>query len=102
MAQVWEGNLGRFLWTQRSAIGPAPRASHAMAFDSKRGRVVLFGGRSVEGNHFFGDTWEWDGSYWTQLDDVGPAPRINHAMAYDGARGVTLLFGGALAGSMGG
>jgi hypothetical protein len=73
-----------------------------MAFDSKRGRVVSFGGRSVEDNHFFGDTWEWDGSYWTQLDDVGPAPRIGHSMTYDADRQVTLLFGGALDGSMGG
>jgi hypothetical protein len=56
-----EGLLPKFLWTQRSGFGPAPRGSHSMAYDSNRGRVVLFGGISADGR-FFGDTWEWDGS----------------------------------------
>jgi hypothetical protein len=45
-----------------------------MCYDSKRGRVVMFGGDSIA-NGSLGDTWEWDGEYWTQMDDIGPAPR---------------------------
>src|SRR5262249_49616981 len=33
-------------WTQRAAGGPSARVAHAMAFDSARGRVVLFGGQN--------------------------------------------------------
>src|SRR5215472_2396562 len=91
--------MPRFLWTQRSNFGPSPRASHAVAYDSRRGRVVLFGGNPNQPATFFGDTWEWDGSYWTQMEDIGPAPRSGHAVAYDSSRQVTLLFGGAVAGA---
>ena len=31
-------------WTQRQDIGPGARWGHAMAFDSIRRRVVIFGG----------------------------------------------------------
>jgi hypothetical protein len=36
----------KFLWTEKENFGPAPRYSHAMGYDSVRGRVVLFGGRA--------------------------------------------------------
>jgi len=36
----WDGKH----WTQRQDIGPGPRWLHAVAFDSKNGRFVLFGG----------------------------------------------------------
>ena len=31
-----------------------------MVYDSRRNRVVLFGGN--DGGNMLGDTWEWDGS----------------------------------------
>ena len=53
---TWDGKH----WTLRQDIGPAPRARHAMAFDTKRGRLVLFGGSNTVSQQFqtFGDTWE--------------------------------------------
>jgi len=84
--------MSKFLWTQRSDFGPGQRTSHAMTFDSQRGRTVLFGGNS--GDAVLGDTWEWDGSFWTQMDNSGPGPRTEHAMVYDSVRQVSLLFGG--------
>src|SRR5262245_11281982 len=36
----WDGDI----WRRVSTTGPSPRAGHAMAYDSARGRVVLFGG----------------------------------------------------------
>ncbi|MBI5526160.1 MAG: hypothetical protein HY897_07480 [Deltaproteobacteria bacterium] len=76
---------------------PSARFGHALAYDSTRGRTVLFGGFAGGYN---GETWEWDGASWakkTPADPEGdgnPSARYNHAMAYDGARGRTILFGG--------
>jgi hypothetical protein len=65
-----------------------------MAFDSARGRVVLFGGDSMQ-SRLFHDTWEWDGENWTQTEDIGPGARSQHAMAYDDVRQAIVLFGGS-------
>jgi hypothetical protein len=39
---------------------------HAMAYDSVRGRVVLYGGSDGESN--LADPWEWDGRRWIRAD----------------------------------
>jgi hypothetical protein len=70
-----------------------------MTFDSRRKRVVLFGGVTRNGD-FYGTppddrgTWEWDGALWTQVEDIGPEPRFVAEMAFDETRGVTVLTGG--------
>jgi hypothetical protein len=70
----------------------------AMAFDTRRARVVLFGG--IAGNYTLAnqdhaDTWEWDGRLWIQRSPATrPPARSSHAMAYDVARGKVVLFGG--------
>jgi Galactose oxidase, central domain/Kelch motif len=56
---TWEWN--GHLWTARQDIGVGARFDHAMAFDSVRGRVVLFGGHSEPADSdagLRGDTWE--------------------------------------------
>jgi Kelch motif/Galactose oxidase, central domain len=78
-------------WSQATTQGPAARTKLAMAYDSVRHRVVLFGG-SAPG--YLGDTWEWDGATWTLRATTGPSPRFDHAMAFDSARGRVVLFGG--------
>ena len=87
--------MPRFLWTQKQDTGPQPRLAHSMAFDSNRGRVILFGGDSLR-SQLLNDTWAWDGEFWTQVADLGPSPRAGHAMAYDSARQRVVLFGGKL------
>jgi hypothetical protein len=65
-----------------------------MAYDSVRGKVVLFGGADPTGNPL-NDTWVWDGSDRTEEPNTGqPAPRFNHAMTYDSSHGELVLFGG--------
>ncbi len=88
--ETWEWDGAR--WTQWLGVAPPPRASHAMAFDRGRGRLVVFGGLSR--GVTFSDTWEWDGTLWTQRADAGPPGRIDAAMAYDVQRQRTVLFGG--------
>lgn len=75
--------------------GPGRRWGHTMAYDSKRQRVVLFGGVSAI-NEILNDTWEFDGQQWLDVTPAdGSPPRMrDHAMAYDSARGVTVVFGG--------
>ena len=92
---TWEWNGAN--WTQQTtdpASTPSARYLHAMAYDSKRGVTVLFGGYN---GTFLNDTWEWNGTSWTKQTTAPastPSARYGHAMAYDSARGVTTLFGG--------
>ena len=95
LADLWTWQDGR--WTLESTSGPAARAEAAMAYDTKRRRIVLFGGysRSNGVTKRLGDTWEWDGRRWTRAGDSGPTPRNGAAMAYDPIREVVILFGGS-------
>ncbi|MBI4712807.1 MAG: hypothetical protein HY762_05855 [Planctomycetes bacterium] len=81
-------------WLQRySASTPTARSWHAMAYDSARGKTVLFGGflNSKQNN----ETWEWDGTNWTQnFPATSPMARDAFGMVYDQARGKVVLFGG--------
>lgn len=90
--ETWEWNGTQ--WEIRAASGPSGRCCSAMAYDSARHRVVLFGG-DVNGAAQ-GDTWEWDGAAWTRMTVAGPQPaaRHSHAMVYDHVRGRVVLFGG--------
>ncbi len=62
-------------WTLRQDMGPTPRWGHALAFDSARGRAVLFGGFTSLPAHtgvagsVVADTWE------VALEEIpGPGP----------------------------
>jgi hypothetical protein len=94
LADTWVWRDG--WWSRRDLMGPSARAEAAMAYDSARGRVVLFGGyeRSTDGNVRLGDTWEWDGRRWSLVATSGPAARSGAAMAYDDRRRRMVLFGG--------
>jgi len=86
----WDGTI----WT---ALGPAnspsARRYHAIAYEIKRGRTLLFGGQDASTR--LADTWEWDGTNWTQRSPAtSPPPREQHAIAYDSLRGRVVLFGG--------
>ena len=61
------------------------------AYDTDRGRLVVFGGYI---GRYIGDTWEWDGSAWTLVTSTGPMPRNSPAVAYDEARHQIVMFGG--------
>lgn len=94
---TWEWTGAR--WLRRdSRQAPPHRHRHAMVVDSRRGRVVLFGGEGSSSSDLRGDTWEWDGDQWTERTMTSaPSPRADAAMAYDSARGVVVLFGGETA-----
>jgi hypothetical protein len=73
---------------------PPARSRHAMVFDWRNGRVVLFGGWDLQAN-VMNDTWLWNGIDWTLANPPNrPPARVKHAMAYDFQRGRVVLFGG--------
>ena len=90
-AGTWEWDGSR--WQLRDVTGPSARAAHGMVYDSRRHRIVLFGGAHKD--EPLGDTWEYDGVAWTRVSTWGPAPRMAFAMAYDSARGRVVLHGGS-------
>jgi len=82
-------------WTQiTTANPPSARDGHTMAYDSVRGKVVMFGG--YRSYNYFNDTREYDGVNWTLVPTVSPpSTRDEHAMAYDSVRQKVVVFGGS-------
>lgn len=95
----WTFNPTTGAWTQFPGATPAARTQHAMAFDSLRARVVLFGGRTnppgASPGQFSNSIWEFDGTSWTQppVSSAIPFGRAGHTMVFDG-QGKTFIFGG--------
>jgi hypothetical protein len=94
LGDVWE--FDGHTWMKITAPnGPSPRHSAGAAYDSRRNRVLVFGGLGAGG--MLGDLWAWNGETWTKLADVspdGPAPRTMGYLAYDRRRDRVVLFGG--------
>ncbi|MBL8863588.1 MAG: S8 family serine peptidase [Planctomycetes bacterium] len=78
-------------WTQLTPMtSPGARTQSAMAYDRRRDRVVLFGGRTAGG--LSRETWEFDGANWDLRSNTGPLAMEGHAMAYDALRERVVLF----------
>ena len=75
-----------------------------MTYDTRRQRVLIFGGgRQMPNGNFPADTtgawlrdlWAWDGTSWTQLAETGPPSRGGlPGLSYDSQRDRVVLFGG--------
>ncbi len=102
--EVWEYYPAYQAWyhaTPSSGAAPVPRSGSTVAYDSARGRMLLFGGLD-DARGYLGDTWEWDCNVrtWTQVATGGtpgvnkPTPRQGVRMAYDAAGDRYVLFGG--------
>ena len=94
---TWDG----VTWTQQfPPVSPTARswnATNGMVFDSRLGKVLLFGGG---GTTNFNDTWEWDGESktWTQRFPANsPSPRTA-TLAYDETTNEVVFFGGNTSG----
>lgn len=87
---AWNGSGWANLPT---TAAPAPRYLYGLAFDHRRDRVVLFGGRTVNASP--NDTWEFDGTDWAQIPTAhAPSPREDMVFVHDTGRATTVLFGG--------
>lgn len=93
---TWLYDANTQSWTNANPTNaPTARANAAMAFDSVRGEVVLFGGQTASG--ITNDTWVWNGSDWAQKTVASsiPTERTGTAMAFDPVRQRVVLFGGS-------
>lgn len=83
-------------WSQvMTRTAPPPRRRAALAWDSHRQRLVLFGGNSSA--DILGDTWEFDGVDWIDRSGApgpAPTPRSEAVLVFEPDLGVMLLRGG--------
>ncbi len=87
-------------WVRIDTAGPAGRGRTALAYDSKRQQVVLFGGVGAEPapgqpQPFFNDTWVLERTGWRKVAQGDPRARYAHGMVFDERDGVVLLYSGA-------
>lgn len=63
LADTWEYDGQN--WQQVEVLhSPPARHGHGMAFDPRRGMVVLYGGTTVVEQNFLDNVWEYDGVNW--------------------------------------
>ncbi len=94
---TWQLALdGTPAWSLLDAgAGPSARAFAATVYDSRRQRLVLFGGRAADGAPM-NDLWYLPlapGSHWTRADSSGdwPLQRWGAAAAYDAGRDLVVI-----------
>jgi hypothetical protein len=90
-------------WTS-TTVAPPDLWGSAAAFDSIRGRWMVFGGRTVGGDS--NQLWEYDPGAGTWLNRTPstlppnwPLSRVGAGMAFDSRLGQLLLFGGSVTGT---
>ena len=77
------------VWERNVAAEPPESLEVPLAFDSRRGVTVYYGGFPTA------ETWEYDGTTWAQVVTThSPGDRLGHAMTYDSGRRVVVLHGG--------
>ena len=81
-----------------SGLRPSPRMGLSASYDSRRGRVIVFGG--LDGTIPSDETWmlgTGDSPWWSRINpypDYKPPARGFHAAAYDSSNDRLLVFGG--------
>ena len=78
-------------WTR--LVDGAVRIRAGVAYDSRVGKLIAFGGISSTGPPL-GDTWSFDGATWQEISTSGPPARESAVMAYFPRRKELVLFGG--------
>jgi len=84
------------VWRKMTFGAPPGKAitGAAVAYDSARGRVMMFGGQLSSST--LQSISEWDGRAWVDVTPPSGSPdaRYGAALVYDAARGRAVLFGG--------
>ncbi len=84
----WDGET----WRRVDDEGPMARALAGVAYDTRRARLVMTGGRSMVED--FLDLWIWDGRGWRSSNEI-PGTVSNHfSMVYDPDRDRIVMYGG--------
>src|SRR5688572_24686157 len=98
---LWRLDLASGAWEKLQPTNTAgPRGGYAAAFDGKRNRMIVVGGRlgTEMSPPIVGDVWALDVTtlVWTQLMPTGTAPsaRVGHRVVYDATGDRLLMVGG--------
>jgi hypothetical protein len=102
LAYVWALNLsGPMHWSALTASGEQlePRSQPAVAYDSRRNRLLVFGGR--RDTSYVNEVWAFnlEGTpTWTRLDPTGTPPlgRVHAQAIYDPDGDRLVIFGGSV------
>lgn len=87
-------------WVNRGASPPGGLTGARMAYDSKRNRILMFGG--VGPSTASAALWAYTAGGWQQLcASCPPGPRSGPGFAYDPIRDRAVVFGGANLGVLG-
>jgi Galactose oxidase, central domain len=90
---LWGYNGTSWTLLASGTTKPRPRNDAALAYDSKRGEILMFGGY-IGKNAFDNETWRWTKTGWQKLPALtSPSPRGWHSLVYDPVRDRTLLLG---------
>ncbi len=102
-ADTWRYDADCDQWTRiETATAPSARSRAASALDTRRRRLVMFGGRyraGASGNYtLYNDVWALDFATqsWARVETTGggPSARANAAAAYDPMTDELLVHGG--------
>ena len=89
--KTWKPHL-KDAFIRKTSSPLSVRNAHGLAYDSVRGKAILFGG--ADAGRVLNDTWDFDGEKWSSVA-TNPAPqRTFPSMTYDAVRQTILLFGG--------
>ena len=106
--ETWIYSLAHENWVRLTTEEqPSPRGRHEMVFDSKRNRILLFGGRfraedasPFDSYELYNDLWAFNVNTdrWARIETTGdgPSPRTNSAMVYDAVNDQLVVFGGSI------
>jgi hypothetical protein len=89
----WNGSSWSLL---NPATQPTARSNTAIAYDSTRNRLFMYGGAFNRSG--LAEAWVFNGTDWSNISTPGttaPGPRQNHVMIYDPARDRFVLAGGS-------
>jgi PKD repeat protein/N-acetylneuraminic acid mutarotase len=93
LGDMWRYDGTEWIPVNWAGQSPPAREAHSMAFDQRRGRVIVFGGSGL--TQTLSDTWEFTGAAWARIDTAhSPSARYEAGLVYDTRRDVTVLYGG--------
>lgn len=85
--------LANDVWTRLNpTTSPTARSGHAMAFDTARNEILMYGGSGTSASAEF---WRFDGSTWSQIPNTiqpNPGSQFSPRMVFNPVDNLTYLF----------
>lgn len=99
-SDLWAFHPASNSWVELRPTGqpPVPRLNPTTVWDSRYGRMLMFGGQTAEGQRM-NDLWSFEpaDNWWRRLFPVRgrvPSGRLAHSAVWDTTRGEMIVFGG--------